>query len=142
MKVELDNEVIHVLAILFSALFDLPAKCLVQEMIQFNGEFGCSVCEIQGQSLETDIGGTVRVFPKHEPEPDEFLRNERRTIARALIALEERTTVKGIRGMSVLGGIPYFDSIENIPFDFTHGAYLGVAKLLLCKWFESNGNRR
>ena len=76
-------------------------------MIQYNGEFGCSVCEIQGQSQKTDKGGTVRVFPKHEPEPDnEFLRNERRTIAQALIALEERTTVKGIRGMSVLGGIP------------------------------------
>ena len=121
---------------LLSGLFDLPAKCLVQEMIQYNGEFGCSVCEIQGESHETERGGNVRVFPKHEPQADaEFLRTEKRTIAQAFVALEEKTTVKGIRGISVLGGIPYLDTITNIPFDFLHGAFLAGAKLLVSQGF-------
>ena len=36
-------------SVLLNGVLDLPAKCLVQNMIQFNGEHGCSLCEIEVQ---------------------------------------------------------------------------------------------
>ena len=54
---------------------DLPAKALVQNFVQYNGEYGCGFCEQPGRSLRTDNGGTVRVFPYLVDSP----KGERRT---------------------------------------------------------------
>lgn len=42
---------------LLASSFDLPAKCLFQNFNQFNGFFGCSVCEKpgEGKQLKCDI---------------------------------------------------------------------------------------
>ena len=42
---------------------DLPTKALVQNFVQYNGEYGCGFCEQTGKSSQTENGGTVRVFP-------------------------------------------------------------------------------
>lgn len=36
--------------------------------------------------------------------------------------------VNGIRGLSVLGELTYYDIIWGVPFDTVHGAFLGVTK--------------
>ena len=46
----------------------MPAKCIVQETVQFNGQFGCSMREIEGVQVSTDKGGSVRVFPQDQLE--------------------------------------------------------------------------
>lgn len=80
-------------AILLSGIFDLPAKCIIQETIQFNGEFGCSFCEDPGEGLKTKKGGNVRVFPLKNVCHDATLRTEERVKAQAMIALENNTVV-------------------------------------------------
>ena len=54
---------------------DLPGKALVQNFVQYNGEYGCGYCEQPGRSLRTENGGTVRVFPYQVDAP----KGERRT---------------------------------------------------------------
>ena len=40
---------------------DLPAKSLLSNMKQFNGEKGCSVCEDEGKTVGS--GGLHRIWP-------------------------------------------------------------------------------
>lgn len=40
---------------------DLPAKALMANMKQFNGEKGCSVCEDEGKTV--GVGGLHRIWP-------------------------------------------------------------------------------
>eukprot|EP00111_Clytia_hemisphaerica_P021545 TCONS_00063373-protein len=58
------KEIVRILVI--GGLFDLPAKCLVQETVQFNGYFGCSCCEIKGQNVSTSKNGSKIAFPFEE----------------------------------------------------------------------------
>ena len=50
---------------LVSGIFDLPAKSLVLEEIQFNGFCGCSYCVEAGKSVKAKNGGRgqVHVYP-------------------------------------------------------------------------------
>ena len=90
---------------LYSGIFDLPAKCLVQEMIQYNGEYGCSMCESPGEPLTTDAGGHVRVFPKHHPGPEnEAIRTHEKTIAQAEVCLFSKINGQ-MRSMHQVGSL-------------------------------------
>eukprot|EP00733_Pompholyxophrys_punicea_P000234 Pompholyxophrys_punicea_v1_NODE_47_length_4460_cov_14.923496.p2 type:complete len:205 gc:universal NODE_47_length_4460_cov_14.923496:851-237(-) len=40
---------------LLCGVHDLPARCAVQNMVQFNGEFGCSVCLQKGEVFSGDF---------------------------------------------------------------------------------------
>ena len=84
-----NGEHVTLRAILLSGIFDLPAKCLIQEMVQFNGAFGCSFCEVPGKSLKTDNGGHVMVFPQATLTEKAFLRTNVRVMAQAMVALEQ-----------------------------------------------------
>uniref|UniRef100_A0A7M5XKP2 Uncharacterized protein n=1 Tax=Clytia hemisphaerica TaxID=252671 RepID=A0A7M5XKP2_9CNID len=110
-------------------LFDLPAKCLVQETVQFNGYHGCSCCEIEGEAVASNV-----VFPFVENQEQ---RSQLRTLGQAMLALETNETVFGIRGYSILGELPFIDIIWNIPYDYMHGIFQGVAKSLNRLWFDS-----
>ena len=42
---------------------DLPAKAIVLNMKQYNGEYGCSPCLQSGKQLPLDTEGKVHVYP-------------------------------------------------------------------------------
>ena len=67
------------------------AKCLVQETVQFNGYFGCSCCEIPGKNVSTAKNGTKVAFPPENKDIE--LRNWKKTLAQASVALETNSTV-------------------------------------------------
>jgi hypothetical protein len=92
-QLEYNGKYINVCAILLSGIFDLPAKCIVQEFVQFNGQFGCSFCEEGGKLLTTERGGHVRVFPKVSLMENAPLRTKQRVVAQALVALEHKEAV-------------------------------------------------
>lgn len=53
------DQIIRATLLLSSA--DLPAKALMTNMKQYNGEQGCSVCEDTGKTV--GVGGLHRVWP-------------------------------------------------------------------------------
>ena len=55
---------------------DLPAKYLMANMKQFNGEKGCSVCEDKGETV--GVGGLHRIWPY---TPDMVLRTHKSVVA-------------------------------------------------------------
>ena len=50
--------------------FDLPARAMVRNSMQFNGEYGCTFCEQPGETLTTEQGGHPLVYPFDEQYPD------------------------------------------------------------------------
>lgn len=75
----------------------IKAKCLVQETVQFNGYYGCSCCEIEGEPI-MKLKGTkyvktsTIVFPMKTMElPSK--RTKEKTIAQAMVSLENNLVV-------------------------------------------------
>ena len=50
--------------------FDLPARAMVRNSMQFNGEYGCTYCEQPGDVIQTRQGGLVHIYPFDERNPD------------------------------------------------------------------------
>lgn len=80
------------------AVLDAPARALVLNMNQFNGESGCPYCE--------DIGAVVRVGAGHArvylPNENSVLRTDNNIRSQALEASQMQKPVKGIKGPSMV----------------------------------------
>ena len=55
--------------ILFTATADAPAKCLLQNFVQYNGFSGCPYCTEQGKSLNTSAKGHTHAYPFNRNNP-------------------------------------------------------------------------
>jgi len=121
---------------------DLPAKCLVLNCIQFNGEHGCSKCLEPGITLTTSARGHTHVYPYNSLHS--FGHCENRTkethYANTREALEESSIVKGVKGPSWLMKLKHYDIIRSTSIDYMHCVLLGVMKLLMSLWFNTTHN--
>ena len=61
--VSYDIDTKTVKGILLSACFDSPARCIFQNVIQFNGRHGCAYCESQGKTVKTSENGSTQTYP-------------------------------------------------------------------------------
>lgn len=86
---------------------DLPEKCLVLNMIQFNGKHGCPRCyqssgSVKTQSTNGEQKGSVWTFPFDEEDPDGPKRTHDESVEEARQAGESATLVLGWKGPSWL----------------------------------------
>lgn len=72
---------------------DLPAKSLMANMKQFNGEKGCSVCEDKGETV--GVSGLHRIWPY---TPDMVLRT-----LKSVVASIRKVVKTGKTSMSIVG---------------------------------------
>jgi hypothetical protein len=133
---------------------DLPARALIQNFIQFNGEYGCSFCEQPGESYHTGKGGTVHIFPFNHDSPAGPSRTKARCIQHAKDAINENKVVTeeygilcnfvrffqifGVKGPTWLSCLKSLDFIKGMSVDYMHCALLGVSKLLVSLWIETS----
>ena len=54
---------------LLFATLDKPAKCAVQNFVQFNGMYGCGRCLQPGRTEKTSARGHVHVYPYQLSDP-------------------------------------------------------------------------
>ena len=101
---------------------DLPAKCKVLNMPQFNRFFGCSTYEEPVQH-EKKGRGTVLVYP-YQNKVERYPQGD---------SLKDCDT--GIIGYSGLIGMEWFDLVLDIVPDYMHGALLSTIKVLMHLWF-------
>ena len=68
---------------------DLPARAMMQNIIQFNGFHGCSFCEQPGETESTEGGGHVHVYPFDTTTPDGPSREQQTLMNHANLSLEQ-----------------------------------------------------
>nr|XP_055062963.1 uncharacterized protein LOC129446026 [Misgurnus anguillicaudatus] len=117
---------------------DSVARPLLQNIKQFNGEYGCSYCLHKGKLVEKGRGST-RVYPFHQ---NLDLRNQEQTNEFVENALESGQPAFGVKGPSVLCRLPSFDVIEGCVPDYMHSVLLGVARTVTGLWLNSENHEK
>lgn len=140
---EINNVTFYIRISLVCVSCDKIARCVIQNSIQFNGEFGCSYCEQKGTQHKISSGGSVRVYPFIETNVDEPKRTHDKNLqygqlAEKISTSKQQKVVRGVKGVSVLYKLPNFDCVWDIPIDYMHCVCLGVIKALFSLWLSQN----
>ena len=149
-----DGSTKTVRCIVLCGSFDAPAKCLFQNMSQFNGAFGCPYCLHQGEVVKTSEKGHTRAYPFHLTQKEEVPVThstartcEKRTHDQTLHFAKEAenlkgssrvNAVKGVKGMIWSMFFPGFDIISGVAIDYMHCVLLGITKMLLTLWTDKS----
>lgn len=132
--------------ILLCATMDAPAKCLMQNFVQYNGFSGCPYCLDQGTTVKTSAKGHTHAYPFDRENPSKGYGTEQtheNTMQHAYDAHKSRLEKKyapvcGVKGYSWFMFIPGFDIIKGIAVDYMHCVLLGVTKTLMTLWFDKS----
>ncbi|CAG5073433.1 Protein of unknown function [Cotesia congregata] len=128
-----DNHQIIVRGVVLMGVCDQPAKSDCFNFMLYNADFGCTSCLSRGQSLRTDAGGHVHVYPN---EPQIQLRTSLQTVAKGNLATPDQP-IMGVKGNSALFLIMP-DFIRGTAIDRMHCCDGGVIKKILRLLFDSN----
>ena len=110
---------------------DSVARCMLQGIKQFNGEYGCSWCLHPGQQVEKG-SGTVRVYDSKV--------YDKRTHSGLISHAQDTLTggsCFGVLYASPLLLLKHFDIVCGFSVDYLHCVLLGVTRALGCLWLES-----
>lgn len=148
-----------------TAVADAPARASMQNVLQFNGYYGCSWCLHPGEFIEGIIISTfllvICVYECHllfvfcqsyislvltsagcvkYPVGSTF---EDRTAASMLtdmqMAAKMKRSIKGVKGPSPLLNVPGFDIVWSFRPDYMHAVLLGVVRQVTELWFSDTG---
>jgi hypothetical protein len=136
---------------------DTLGKDQLQNKIPFNGKFGCSYCLHPGVNLARndlsdeleEISNTVgfrsnhstkthRNLMRYPPLKNIQMRNHNSTLEDMRLAFLTKKTIRGLKGLSPMVAVPYFDLIFGFSIDYMHCCLLGIARQLAELWFHPN----
>ena len=104
----------------------------MQNLIRFNGHFGCSWCYHQGK------------YDAHQVRYPILDTYQKRTDASTRLdtskSLADERHVRGVKGPSCLFNLPEFNLIEGYVPDYMHCVCLGVTKMLLDMWTSTKNH--
>ena len=122
----------RVFALLLSA--DSPARAIVRNVKQFNGQVRGDWCEFKGVAVATAGGPQVRYYPHRTPV---VMRSSKKQASYALEATATCDSVKGVKGTTVADLLPSFDTVRGTVTDYMHSVCQGVMRQMVDLWFES-----
>lgn len=115
---------------------DSVERCALQNIHQFNGRYGCSLCLNPGEHVSVGNGYT-RIYRGEGTKRTEN-QHRRDTIK----AEAEKTIVNGVKGVSLLMLLPVFNIVKSFPPEYMHCVLLGVVKLFLSTWIDPKNCRK
>jgi len=130
------EQIINVSATL--CISDAPARAMLQDFVQFNGQYGCGFCHHPGERMKKGLG-TVQVYPLKEIYP---LRTREGTLKLAKKATDSGKPAQGVKGASLLSLLPNFDIVQSFIPDYMHSVLLGVVRQFLTIWTDSCNSRK
>lgn len=116
---------------------DSVERCALQKIHQYNGEYGCSSCLHPGERIQYGRGFS-RVYSGDKGQPRTLIQHERD----ATVAENEGIAVNGVTGFSVLMLLPVFHIIRSFPPDYMHSVLLGVVRLFVSIWCDSQNSEK
>ena len=113
---------------LILCVFDLVARPLATNTVQFNGYFGCLYCLHEGvYKLKRMLYPPLQHYMKRCKEDIERWATE---------AEDSGKPVYGIKSHSILS--LYIDIVRDIPIDYMHMILEGISKMLLKYWSDGS----
>nr|XP_054928516.1 uncharacterized protein LOC129385660 [Dermacentor andersoni] len=113
---------------------DTVARCMLMNMTQFNGAYGCAWCEHTGEVVEKGRGHT-RVFAMQEPAAK--LRTDGSFLRYAQRAQRTGEPCRGIKGPSILSFMAFFSFSTSFVVDYMHAVCNGFVRTTAFMWFNN-----
>ncbi|XP_047139860.2 uncharacterized protein LOC124815310 isoform X2 [Hydra vulgaris] len=114
---------------------DSSARCVLQNIKQFNGKYGCSWCLNPGIAISNSNGGPPKRVFDNQLYPSRTLNG---FVDDVRYLVENGEIRNGVKGASPLLLIPYFNIIDGFVVDYMHCILLGVARQMSVLWLEKN----
>ena len=132
---------------MLTCVADAPARCIMLEMMQFNGKYGCPCCYAPGETLVFGPKQHSRIYPydtEHATFGHPKLWTHEETLqygknveaSHATSKKKEPVPEFGVKGISLLFGLGIFDVIRGTAIDYMHCVLLGIVKKLIELWFD------
>ena len=121
---------------------DKPAKSLVQNFMQYNGNYGCGKCEQPGMTYKTSQKGHTHIYPYQTSNPSGPLRTKCETLRYADLAIQTGKPVKGVKGPSWFGALKSYDTVQGLQVDYMHSVLIGVVSSFTNLWFDSSNSKQ
>ena len=117
---------------------DAPARAQVQNILNFNGRYGCNICEIKNKYVCILKGSNLLVY--FFPEQRTPIRTKQRIEkqGRLVTEMEQRNNIKGVKGPSIVSILPQLDISTCVGPEYMHSVLLGVVKQFMTAWFLSS----
>ena len=128
------SHLVKVCGILLCGTCDLPAKCMVMNMTQFNGRHGCPYCKQEGAVIQSGKGHT-RTFPFNPGLIDGPKRSHAEFIKDGEEAFNTGEPRFGVKGPTWWSNC-CVDIIAGTASDYMHCVLLGIERRLLHLWFD------
>lgn len=127
-------EKVFVIPLLFT--FDSVAKCHVLNKVQYNGHFGCPICEHPGVSIDSVV--------RYCSVANVDIRENHTVWENMKDAHQTRVNVNGYKGLSPLMAIEanIFNFVWQVVIDKMHAIDLGVMKKLLDLWLHPKNSTK
>ena len=129
---------VHSLVFAVACCCDSVARAMLQNIMQFNGLYGCSWCHSPGQQVKKGKG-SVRVY---QSKNDFELRSDETVRNCAKDAHRTGKAVLGVKGPSPLSLLPGFDMACGFVVDYMHCVDLGLTRQMSHMWFDSKYHNR
>ncbi|XP_033725860.1 uncharacterized protein LOC117315674 [Pecten maximus] len=133
---------------LLTCTCDLPARAMVYNVNQYNGDFSCWFCLHKGETLKLDTGGIVHIFPYNSSNPKGIPRTKE-SILEDLTKVQtnvengvKKFTVHGHKGPFWFLYLTYFNAVYSCVIDYMHGICLGTTKQLMNLWFGASNKSK
>ncbi|XP_046407911.1 uncharacterized protein LOC124172516 [Ischnura elegans] len=163
-----DGTIVESRVFLICCCADSVARPKIQNMLQFNGSYGCSYClhpnisftitepmpcnsrivissdAVQGDNEDADPCRQLtrrRQLKRYLAGKEYSLRTDEEVRQLMKMATEsDLEHLYGYKGMSVLLPLESMDMVFGIPIDYMHSVLLGVMRRLACLWFDSTSS--
>lgn len=117
---------------------DAPARAQIQNILNFNGHYGCNMCEIRTKQCQRVVGKkSYRIYPL---EDNVKLRTGARMEQQAGRVLQlNKIHIKGVKGYSAISSLPFVDLGTCVLPEYMHSVLLGVVKHFITIWLKKSG---
>ncbi|KAL1277061.1 hypothetical protein QQF64_023734 [Cirrhinus molitorella] len=114
---------------------DAVARPMLKDSTQFNGKYGCDWCLHPGERVAKG-NGFVNIYPHEEPLAE--TRHPQQWEDDAIQASQDGSSVRGVKGVSPLLFLPFFNIISGFVPEYIHAVLLGVVRQFMTLWFDSS----
>lgn len=134
--IDVDGSIVKVFPAVTHASVDLQAKCIIQNMKQFNGYNACSYCMHPGNLIRAETNENVRYISTNTYE----YRSHNQMLIDMDAAKRRKTQVNGVKRISAMVAFDHFDLIFSFCGEYMHMILLGVQTTLMNLWFDSQNH--